>query len=216
MLLKPLVMDGAQQRLLNQGDTLAGGEILPATNANAAITITGAMLMNSLINRSPGGAGTDTIDTAANIIAAIGGGLGTTGVQNGTSWRTKWLVTTAFAVTVTAVANTGIIVNLGVVNASSAKDFLVTVVNGTPAQSFAVNTTNASAVVTGLSLAQTALLTPGMVITNAAAGLQGLTILSVQPGTGVTLSGTANTTAAGTVLNFSPTITIQGIGQGLI
>ncbi len=215
MILRPLVLDGTTSRPVQPGDVIGLGEAIPATIATTNITVTGTQLMNTFVNRSPGAAATDTIDTAANIIAAISGGLGTTGVQNGLTWRTNWLVTTAFAATLTAQANSGVTVTLGVVNASSVKEFLVTVTNGTPAQSFSVNTTNATAIITGLSYAQTSLLSPGMVVTNVAAGQQGNTIIGVQPGVGVTMSGNSNATTTIT-LNFSPTITIQGIGQRLV
>lgn len=212
---KSVIYDGFAQRQLMTGDTLAAAEVYPATIATTNVTYTGQQLASGFIARSPGGASVETIDTAVNILAAISGGLGNVGVQNGITFRCRVQVTTAFAATLTATANTGITVTLGVVNASSTKDFLITVTNGTPAQTVVANSTNASAVLTGMSLATTALLSPGMVITNAVVGTQGFTILSVQPGVGVTLSGNATSTAANQAFNFSPTITIQGIGQGL-
>lgn len=212
---KPIVYDSGMQRQVLRGDTLALTEVVPATVATNAITITGAQLAGGFINRSPSAAATDTIDSAANIIAALNGGIGGMPVQNGTSFRVRWLVTTAFATTVQATANTGVTVSLGAIAASSWKDFLVTVTNGTPQQTFAVNTTNANAVLTGLTLAQTSLLSVGMVVTNAVNGLQGATIISVQPGVGVTMSGNANATSTFPVaVTFSPTVTVQGIGQG--
>lgn len=216
MLNKSMIWDGSQIRAVQQGDTVAGAEVIPPTISTAAITVTGAQLQSGFILRNPGGAGTDTIDTAANIINAIAAGIGSNGVQPGTTWRCTWIVSTAQAVTVQATANTGVTVTNGAINASSVKEFLITVTNGTPAQTFAVNSTNGSAVVTGLSAAQTALLSVGMVVTNAALGLQGQTIISVQPGVGVTLSGNANATAVGTALTFSPTISVYGIGQKLL
>lgn len=214
---KSIIYDGFQQRQMQQGDLLAAAEQIPATIATNAITITGAQLANGIIQRTTTGAGTDTIDTAANVINALNGGIGNSGVQNGTTFRVKWIQNAAFAITVTATANTGVTVTLPTINASSVKDYLVTVVNGTPAQTYQANTTNASAVITGLSLAQTATLSPGMVVTNAINGLQGDTILSVQPGVGVTLSGNANATSATPVaITFSPVITLAGIGQGLL
>lgn len=212
---KSVIYDAGLQRPIAAGDTLLNGESIPATNANNAITVTGSMLTGGFIARSPTGAATDTIDSAANVIAAIQGGLGNQPVQAGSTFRVRWLVSTAFATTVAATANTGVTVTSGAIAASSWKDFLVTVTNGTPQQTIAGNTTNASAVVTGMSLAQTSALSVGMVVTNAVNGLQGTTIIGVQPGVGVTLSGNANATSTFPVaITFSPTITVAGIGQG--
>lgn len=214
-MLKPVVYDNALQRQLTVGDTLSAAEVIPATIATNAITITGAQLMGGFINRSPGAAATDTIDSAANILLAISGGIGGQPVQNGITCRVRWLVTTAFATTVQSSANTGVTVSGGAIAASSWKDFLVTVTNGTPPQVLGGNTTNASAVITGMTSVQTALLSVGMIVTNAVNGLQGTTIISVQPGVGVTMSGNANaTTTFPVAINFSPTVRVDGIGQG--
>lgn len=215
--LKTVVYDGSMQRQVAQGDTVAGAEVIPATIATNAITITGGQLQGGFIARSPTAAATDTIDSAANILLAVSGGLGTTGVQNGTSFRVRWLVSTAFATTVQATANTGVTVTSGAIAASSWKDFLVTVVNGTPPTTQTGNTTNASAVITGMTAAATAQISTGMIVTNAVNGLQGTTVLSVQQGVGVTLSGNANATSSFPVaITFSPVVTVAGIGQGPI
>jgi hypothetical protein len=214
--LKPVVYDNSLQRQIARGDVLAGAEIIPATIATNAITITGAQLSAGFISRSPTGAATDTIDSAANILNAVNGGLNI-GIQSGTTFRVRWLVSTAFATAVAATANTGVTVTNGAIAASSWKDFLVTVVNGTPAYTDTAFTTNASAVLTGMSLDDTSKLSVGMVVTNAVSGLQGATILSVQPGVGVTMSGNANATSGVKVaVSFSPVIKVDGIGQGLV
>lgn len=217
MLLKPVVYDGQFQRKLNQGDTLAGAEVYPATIATTDITVTGKQMATGFIARSPTATATSTIESAANIIAGLSSGTGNVGVAPGTTFRCKWQVTTAYTDTITVTANTGITATLPTVNASSVKEFLVTIVNGTPARTYTGNTTNASAVVTGMSLEETSNLSPGMVVTNAVNGLQATTILSVQPGVGVTMSGNANATSTSEVaISFSPVVTLQGIGQGLI
>ena len=214
--LKPVVYDNSLQRQIARGDVLAGAEIIPATIATNAITITGAQLSAGFISRSPTGAATDTIDSAANIIAAVNGGLNV-GIQSGTTFRVRWLVSTAFATTVAVTANTGVTLTQGAIAASSWKDFLVTVVNGSPAYTAVASTTNASAVINGMAQTDTDKLSVGMVVTNAVNGLQGTTILSVQPGVGVTLSGNANATSTTKVaISFSPVIKVDGIGQGLV
>jgi hypothetical protein len=218
MLVKHIVSDGGLSRQVGNGDNIACGDTIPATIATNAITITGSQLSGRFVQRTTTGAGTDTIDTAANIISALIAGLGSVGVANGTAWWVTWIQNAAFAITLTATANTGITVTSGVVNASSVKDFLVTVTNGTPAQSYPGMTTNASAVVTGFTADQLKNITTGMVVTNAVNGLQGTTVIGVNIGAGsVTFSGNANATSSTPVaINFSPTITLTGIGQGLL
>lgn len=214
MLLKPVVYDGSLQRQLSPGDIVAGGEQIVASSTSTAITVTAALMAQGIFLRNPSGAATDTIDTAANIIAGLASGLGSNGIQNGTTFRLRWINTNGTnAVTVAATANTGVTVNRGTVALSTAKEFLVTVNNGTPAQTFQANTTNASAVVSGLSATQLALLSPGMVVTNAVNGLQGTTILAVNMTAGtVTMSGNANATSSSPVtISFSPVITLDGL-----
>lgn len=215
---KSVVYDGSMQRQLQQGDVLAAAEVVPATIATTNITVTGQILAQPIVLRSNGGASVDTIDSAANIIAALVAGLGNGGLQQNTSWRVKYISSLAFTCTLTATANTGITVTNGVVNGSSVKDFLVTVTNPTPVQTIAGMTVNASAVVSGFTQAQLAALTPGMIVTNAVNGLQGTTILAINSAAGaVTMSGNANATSATPVaITFSPTVAIYGLGQGLL
>ena len=216
-LVRPVVYDACMQRALNRGDILVRSEVVPATISTTAITVTGAQLAAGFVLRNPAAPATDTIESAANIIAALSSGIDGGKVQSGMSFRCRWLVTTANATTVAATANTGVTVTLGSIAASSWKDFLITVVAGNPQQTLAVNTTNASAVITGMTADQTKLLAIGMVVTNAVNGLQGTTIVGIQPGVGVTMSGNANATSTfPTAITFSPTVTVQGIGQGAI
>lgn len=215
-IVKPTVLDGGNlERQVAVGDILAGTELVPATIATTNITVTGAILAQSLVLRSAGGASVETIDTAANIVAALTAGLGLTGIENGTSWRVRWVVSTAFAHTLTATANTGITVTNGIVNASSCKDFLVQVLNGTPARTVTCSTTNGSAVVTGLTDTDIRNLSVGMTVTNVVAGMQGFTIIGINAAAKtVTMSGNATSTGQVSV-SFSPRITITGIGNML-
>lgn len=215
-ILRPVVYDGFAQRALAQGDVVGGGESIPATVVTTAITVTGAQLAAGNILRNPAAGATDTLDSAANIIAAISAGLGTTGLPNGLTWRVRWIVTTAQTTTVQATANTGVTVTRGSIAASSAKEFLFTIVNGTPAQTFQATTVNGSAVVSGLTSAQCALLSIGMIVTNAVANLQGQTIIAINGTSGtVTLSGNANATNSTPVtVAFSPVVLLEGLQQG--
>jgi len=213
-LAKSVIFDGALQRQMAAGDILAGGEVVPATDAGTTKTVTGANLLAGIILRSGAAAMTDTLDSAANIVAALVGAVNApNGVQPGTTFRVRWITSTANAITVQATANTGVTVNRGTVAASTSRDFLVTVANGTPAQSFGVLTTSGSAVLTGFTAAQLALLTVGMVVTNAVANLQGTTIISINFAAGsVTMSGNANATNTTPVaISFSPVIVVDGL-----
>ena len=210
---KSVIFDGGMQRQIQQGDLLAGAEIIPATSSTTAVTLTAAMLAEGTYLANPGGAVTWTLDSAANIIAGLMAGLGLNNLQNGTTFRWRAIITTAQTGTVTVTANTGCTVNRGAIASNSWKEFLVTINNGTPAQTFAAYTTNASATITGLTAAQLSLLSPGMIVTNSVNGLQGTTILAINQGAGtLTMSGNANATAATPVaITFSPVITMDGL-----
>ena len=207
-----------------QGDLVLTQETVPAALTANAVTVTGPILANGIILASPTAAATYTFDTAANILASLApffsynpnasvpaGTLVYSAVPNNTSFRVAIVVSTAFAVTMAVTANTGLILNRPTIPASSTKDVLITVRNGTPAQTFTGNTTNASAVVTGFTSEQLSRLSVGMIVTNAVANLQGQTIVSINQNAGsVTMSANANATAASSI-SFSPVIVVDGL-----
>jgi hypothetical protein len=207
-LVKPTVYDNGFQRRQSQGDLAGAAEVVSTLTTAGAGALTGAILATNILSRTgPGGAVADTTDTAANIITAIGNG------QAGDTWRLRYINNVAFALTVTGV--TGVTVTNGVVNASSVKDFLLTLTNATPSSVAVGTTTNASAAVTGMTAAQTALISPGQLVSGTGiAG--GTTVLAVNPGVGVTLSANATTTGTLVALTFSPTVTVLGLGQMLL
>jgi len=226
MLTRPQVFDPqGMSRNLFAGDLVATMEAVPAANAGTAVTLTGALLGLGMYLSSGATAVALTLDSAANIVASLAPQFGYnqnaslpagtptyTAIPNGTSFRFRVIASTANAVTLSATANTGVTVNRGVTAASSTRDYLITIANGTPAQTFAVNSTNATAVLSGLTQAQLVTLSPGMIVTNAVLGLQGTTIQSINIAAGtVTMSGNANATAIGSVVTFSPVIVVDGI-----
>lgn len=217
-LIKSLIVDGNFNRQIQPGDTLAAAEQFPATSASNALTVTGAMLLGGFIQSTETANATYTLDTAANILAALTAGPGLTGIQPGTTWRLRHVNNAAFTVTYAVTANTGMSVALPIVNASSVKDFLLTIVNGSAPVVAAVTTVNTSPTVSGIPAFQLSTITVGMIVTNAVAGLQGTSVIGVNLAAGtVTLSGNANATNATVVaINFSPVISVQGIGQGLL
>lgn len=216
MLLAPLVYDGGLQRRFTLGDTLAGSEQpIPATDlTNTTLVYTPAMLVNSTVYvRNPAGVSTDTFPSADILIAALSGGLGSIGITPGLSFRWRVINLSANLLTGAVNANTGATMIRGNVLASTTKDFLIQITNGTPLLSATnITTVNASAVTTGWTTAQLAAISVGQIVTNAVANLQGTTIISINIVAGsVTFSGTANASAAGNTITVSPTYTITGL-----
>jgi hypothetical protein len=219
-----VIMDGNLARPQGQGDVLNTSEVVQALATAGAGTVTAAMLAANVLNRTgPGGAVADTLPTAAQLInqllpnaGYVGAGASTpAGVQVGATWRLKYINNVAFALTLTA-PDTSVVVTSPTVNASSVKEVLVTIVNGTPQQQIGnCSTTNGSAVVTGMSAAQTSSITPGMLVTGTGIPASA-TVLSVQPGVGFTLSANATATTNPVALTFSPRYTVLGLGQGLL
>ena len=228
MIAKPIIFDSFAERQIAQGDVMGGAETFAALTTVGAGTLTAALLASSLLTRTgPTGAFTDTTDTSANIInqilpnsfvgtgSTLGGVSSSGGVQNGTTWRLRYVNTVAYAMTLAA--GTG--VTLGTnpnVNASSVKDYLIQVTNGTP-QFIASNcsTTSGSAVISGMTQTQTNQVTVGQLVSGSGIPAS-TTVIGITPGSGVTLSNNATATATGVVLTFNPTVTITGIGQGLL
>lgn len=214
-IVKPTVFDGGNlERQFARGDLLAGCANVPAIDTtNTNLTITGAMILNGIIRRNPAGVSNENIDTAANLIAAWSQGLGTTGIERGTSFECTWINASANALTMVAAANTGLTLTDGAILANGVKRVLFQVVCGTPARTVSpVTATNGSPVLTGFTDTDIANLDPGMIVLNAVANLQGQTIIGVNlAAKTVTMSGNAN--ATGLIQpQFSPTIAIYGLG----
>ena len=225
MLAKPIIMDGQLQRQVQQGDVLAGGDVINSTLVTAGNgTILASQVVSGILNRTgPVGAFTDTTDSAANIISGFlgqyafpagPGSFSFPGVQQGTTFRLRYINSVAFAMTLAA----GLGVTLGAnvnVAASSVKEYLFTIINGAQGQVYVATTTAASAIITGLLQGQTNNLSPGMTVTGSGIPAS-TTVLSVQSGAGVTLSANATVTATLVALTFGPQIRIDSLGQLLL
>jgi hypothetical protein len=227
--IKPLVFDQntSATRILQQGDVSGGAEYYNTNSTVGNGTLTANQLCANLLKRSgPTAAFTDTTDSAQNIINALIGNAfigtgsyvagtgGNAGVQGGTTWRLRYINTVAFAMTLAAGTGVTIVAN-GNVNASSVKDYLITVTNGSAQQLFSANTTNGNNQITSLTQAQTNQLTIGMAVTGA--GIPANTVVTgISPGSGVTINNNATATSTNVAVTFSPTLTIEGIGQGLL
>lgn len=204
----PIIKDKAFERTLLPGDVVITNEKSSTLTTVGAGTLTGSLLASGILDRSgPTADFTDTTSTAADIINSIGN------VGNGTSFRLRYNNTVAFIATIAG--GTGVTVSGdATVGPVTMKDFLVTITSSNSQQVFTADTTNSSAVVTGLSSSQTGLLSVGMTVLGT--GIQaGSKIISVQPGIGVTLdlAATATSTAPGVAITFSPSLTIKNLGQ---
>lgn len=208
------------QRAALPGDTVITNDLVGSLTTAGAGTILGAMFGNTILERTgPSGAFTDTTDTADNIINALiapafvgtGGGIAP-GLQPGTTFRFIYRNTVAQAMTLAA--GTGVTLGSNVnVSASSVREYLITILNGTRRQVFTANTTNASTAVTGLLESQLNQLSVGMLVTGT--GISANTTIAAITATGITLS--ANATATGSpVLTFSPRLSIAGISQAAL
>lgn len=228
--------DGDVMRPFSLGDVQDTQEGFTALATVGAGTILAALIAGGSLRRTgPVGGYTDTFDTANNIIAALSGNVasvstqassnfnpsfqtvtfGTTYIQPGqpqpgASFRWLYLNQVAQAMTAAAPANAGIILGANVnVAASLVREYLFQIQSGTPAILVNGNLTNASGVVTGLSLTQTNQITPGMSVygTNVGASAK---VQSVQSGVGFTADVVATGTSL-SALTLTPTITITGL-----
>lgn len=214
MLAKQMVRDAGMPRQIAQGDIVGAAEGVGSALATiGAGTLLAALLVTNFLTRTgPTGAYTDTTDSAANIIAAL---QGSNGIQAGDSYRFKYINTVAFAMTLAAGTGVTLVGGNTGVNASSVKDYLVRVTNSTPSATVVGNTDGTTAVITGLDSTETSILSVGQGITGTGIAANSV-IIGIVPGVSITLNN--NTTAAGTniALTSNPTLTITGLGQGLL
>lgn len=213
---KAVIYDGGMQRTVEVGDIMSTSEpALPATDTtNTTLSYTAANLLSSSVYvRNPAGVSTDTFPTADALITALANINGIVGVPKGFSFRWRVINLSANLLTGAVTSNTGATMVRGNVAASTTKDFLIQVTNGTPLSTCTnISSTNASAVLTGFTSAQIAALSIGQVVTNSIAGQQGNTIIGINAASNsVTMSGNSNTTATGQSFTFSPTYTITGL-----
>lgn len=223
--------NGVMDRRLAPGDLLAGGESISAgaISTAGAGTWTGAAIATGIIRRTgPVGGYTDTLDTAANIITALGGNT-SPDCKPGSTFRLLFINTVAQAQTLAAAAGITLGVGTTGVAASLWREYLFTIINPGPVftavgTTVTSSTTIAFALPTGmvaLPIGPSPLadnLTPGMTVTGTGIATA-TTIASVTQGqggiTGVVLSGTA-TASAVVPLTFGPTMTVDGLRSGTL
>jgi hypothetical protein len=215
-----------QPRNILPGEAVLSAERVVTLDTVDAGTLTARLLLSGILNRAmtSTGAYSDTTASASEIIAAMlgnyfvgsaigNGGPGSAGgVDTGTTFRLEY-INNGTGNTATILAGTGVTLTgtMTIAN-NTVRTLLGTVLNGTPQQVFAANTTNSSAVVTGLTQDQTNRLSIGMLVSGT--GIQaGSTIIGITPGSGFTLSLTATATNSAVSLTMSPRVELRNLGS---
>lgn len=240
---------GAVRAMVNDGspnprqalpvDLIMGGEsILAGLIATVGTgVLSGAAIATGIIRRTGSTAGyADVFDSAANILAALAGSnpVGAD-VVPGSSFRLLVQNTVAFADTVAASADGTTVLGTGTtaIAASTWREFLVTILNSSPASIQQMNVDGATAVLTFVltSNQSSRSMQPvggGQPLPSAGASVSGTgipagaTVLNVNLGQGGALGVTisANTTVAsgsgGTAVTFGPRVQIDGLRSGTL
>lgn len=236
--MRPTGYAGELERMVFPGDVMVAGEVISKLTTVGSGTVTAAMIATGILNRTgPAGGFTDTFDSAANIIAALGGAATGTGatLTPGSTFRFRYINSVALAMTFAA--GIGIVSGIGTLNvaASVIRDYLFTVLNASPPVSLNCTFLTASTIVTfvlppnmtsfpmgAADNPQGIAITPGMGVTDATTGASisaATTVVGVTQGvggvTGVTLNqNTAGASAAlGDSLNFFPRVQIDSLGS---
>lgn len=228
-LARPLInRGGVTAELLGPGDLMAGGESLGTLSTAVGDTWTASLIMRGIIRRTGTGAGfTDTVDTAQNMLNAMAGNAQQAVTLNGSTFRLLVQNTTAFALTFAA--GVGTFPNAGTMDiaATTAREYLFTVLNATPLVTLQAATVNANPTITfilppGMTgypigpAPNAVTITPGMAVsgTGIAANTTVLGLIVGPAGiTGITLSqnATATSAAGGTPVTFGPRIQIDSL-----
>lgn len=215
------VFDGGTARLMVAGDIINMQETLQSIANAAGVTWTAANIITGILQRSGAAAVSDTTPDASSLVNALlanggyqgGGAYSAQGIQAGSTFRLRLL--NANTGTLTLVAGAGCTLSSGPFASANAptvaaSEYLLSITNGTPPQTYAATTTNASAVITGMTADQTKNITPGMSVSGTGIPASA-TVLSVQPGVGFTLSANATATGALIALAFTPNYTMRKI-----
>lgn len=178
-------------------------------------TITAEHIAGGFLRRSgPTATFTDTLPTAETLRRMLVGDDASR-LSQGNSFIWRYSKNAAYIHSFTRAAGWTIGSNTALGSAATGyRELLVTCANATPAQSYVLSTTNASAVITGLTEDQLKTLSVGMMVEHAnfAAGTK---INSIDyANKTVTASANASATTANTSVTFSPVFTLEGIFSG--
>lgn len=177
---------------------------LTADVTAGASTISVAALLAGITQRSGPGAGyTDTFPTADLLLQAQ------PELSVGDSF--SYIFRNTVAQAMTAAAGEGVVLGTNVdIAASLVREYLITILGQGPRQIFQGSTTNANPTITGIPLANAALLQPGQGVSGAGIAANSY-IVAVNQATG-TLTMNQNATATATVAVTSfPRYQVQGI-----
>lgn len=221
-MVRPAVYDNGIVRMTQQGDLIADSEaILTLTNA-ASQQLTGAQLTSGILLRTGPVAGyADTFPAATDLVAALlnnyylaAGAYSPSGLQQNMAFRLRVINSVAFANTV--VAGTGVTLGTNVNQAASSwKDYLITILNGSPAVVYTGNTTSGTATVTGLLPVALQNVTVGAIVTGT--GIPAATtVIGIGTNNTITLSANATATNAAVALTFSPAYRVDSLGGGTL
>lgn len=198
------------------GDTIAGAEIISTLSTAGNGVWTAQLISGGIIRRTgPTAAYTDTTTTANEIIAAIIAATNSPSqagisVQPGTTFRVRFVNTVAQVLTLAA--GTGVILGTDTGCAASiSKDYLFTVLDGTPQAIVFGNTTNGSAVVTGADPVLLQRINVGQAVSGSGVPANA-TIVGVNSAAGtLTLSANATSTLSAVAFTCSPRVRVDGI-----
>lgn len=231
MLARPTVYGGSvTERQAGPGDVLCTGEsFIAGPTADANSTLTAAMIVAGVINRTGMTAGrTDTTDTADNVLTALAGNDFDRNIIAGMTFRFKYVQNQAFATTWAHGA--GFVAGTGVLNvaASTWRSFLCKVLNA--AKTSAVPnaaTHNGTKAIEFITPQAAGTVVPGMLVSGAGI-TAGTKVVGVTYGDTVNRINTdkicaittdTNSTvdaASGVALTFTPVIEISSDGSGTL
>jgi hypothetical protein len=226
----------AETRLMPGDIAMQGEQFFPGglTTAGAG-TVTGAMIAAGLLRRTGPGAGfTDTFDTATNILAALGFlpatggtntqfGAGLTDVGPGSTFRFRYILGVAQVMTFNATVPEGLVyaianTSMGLAGvAGNWREYLLTINNVTPRQSLSV-ISNTSTTTQFSSPQPVGTVTPGMWLSGSNV-TSGTLVTGVIHGQGVITGFTTSAASTGSATQawvFSPTITVDSVGSGVL
>jgi len=232
------IRNGIPAELIGPGDNLVSSlqRYDLTTGAVTGLWTADAMNGGFIVRAGPAAPFTDTMDTAANILASLGGNAVSPPLLRGLSWQLIVRNTTAFAQTVAL--GEGIILNPGTtlgniaIPATSWKEYLLTILAGGPpftAQAMLTSGSNLAdfvfpqgqtAFLMGPSQ-QAVALRPGMQTISGVAGIPAnTTVVGLKQGQGgytgfsMSVNATASSPANGQSVTFLPTIQLDVMRGG--
>lgn len=188
---------------------LSQAQVASVTTAGSGVWPAAAMLSGFIDRSGPGAGYADTPDTADNILAAC------PNLSVGDSFEFTVRNTVAFANTVAVSTGVELVGGNTAITASLWRDYLMTCLANKRQTILQVNTTNASAVLTGLTQAQADSIMPGMGVTGT--NIPASTTVNAVNSVAGTATMSANATGTGTVAaTFFPRFTLRGTRMGTL